>query len=175
LALAGCYESGVCLRVDPPPERLGRLYQASLENNKEKALALVRYYEYTGDPETLSTLAAIYARGAGEFESEELRDQKIVEYLKKAALCGDGRALLLIGEAYHEGKYGLEPYPEMAQCLARTRKADRKAVDCRLTLDEARMPEPSEVPFPRGEAYGDIRCESSPDGWASDPSECSSP
>jgi hypothetical protein len=172
VVLSGCYEAGICLKVDKNPEWYGPFYYASLEQDQEKFYALARRYEYTGDPQTLAALAKIYSTGFGDFKNEAEREQKIVDYLKKASLCGEQRALHFLAEAYEDGEYGLEPFPEMAQCLRRVNEANRKAIVCRLTLDEARMPEPSEVPFPRGEAYGDYLCGSPPGKWAKSPTDC---
>ena len=138
----------MCVRIDPPPTWESGLYIASIEGNKTKFLAIIRQYEYSGDPDMLSYAAQVYSAGSGEFESEDAREQKIVEYLKKAALCGQRRALYLLAEGYDQGKHGLAPYPQMAQCLRRMLKANQNAVGCKLTLDEDRMPEPSEVPRP---------------------------
>jgi hypothetical protein len=132
-------------------------------------------YERSGDPDILRIVAEGYSLGYGEFENDAARDSKIVEYKKKAALCGNWKAVNGLAYLYEAGKYGLEPFPEMARCLRRMAKANKSAAECGVTLDDSQMPEPSEVPFPRGEAYGDIRCASSPDGWISELRECSSP
>ena len=95
-----------------------------------------------------------YTRGGGgggggdEFDGDEARDEIVVEYLKKAALCGERRALFLLAESYEKGKHGLVPFPEMARCLRGMLKVNQNAVGCGVTLDEDRLPEPSEVLVP---------------------------
>lgn len=116
----------------------------------EKTFAIVRQYEYSGDPQMLSLLAEIYSTGYGEFDSDEARDQKVVEYLKKAALCGHRRALYLLAGSYDEGKHGLAPSPQMARCLRGMLETDQNAVRCGVTLEKDRRPEPSAMRYPMG-------------------------
>jgi hypothetical protein len=133
LLLNGCVEMGFCPKFHPPEAWNEALLQAMWERDADKVLALGTQYQLSGDPFIHTIIAAAYLGGAGEFETQDARNEAAVDHWRYAAICGETIATRQLSIAYSEGKYGVTRDQSLAICLSEAWMNDRNARACGLT------------------------------------------
>lgn len=117
------------------PAGLNEKTSAFIEQNRfDEATALLETYAGTQNPDVLFTLAYMYLGKVEEQPHDPERNQRIIDLLTHAALCGHGLAAEILSGFYGDGlsdiegaareNFGIERNPELAACLHRAFEAN---------------------------------------------------